>query len=131
MNYKKGDRVRILRADGWPELAGTYGTVQSERLDGYCGRNGHVHAPTYRVQPDAWGRKSAPNCELGTHFRPSYQQIEKLVPEGYALANWDDENSAWKPTPELRAAVNESAKNNQSFQDKIAGLKDFLSKRKP
>jgi hypothetical protein len=78
-----GQRVRILRSENWPELAGSEGRVvgfisEADIGDPRC---------EVRVAPDEWGSERCP-MRLGRNgarrFAPPSSNLEPILPEGSA-----------------------------------------------
>lgn len=76
-----GQRVRILRSDGWPELAGSEGSIVSRCPDG-----GIRGKSQWWVAPKQWGSHVAPypGTAGGGKFGPNESQLEPILPEGAA-----------------------------------------------
>ncbi len=76
-----GQRVRILRSNGWPEIAGSEGVIVSR-----CPDKGIHGDSQWWVAPDQWGSHVAPYLSIcGAHnFGPNEDQLEPMLPEGAA-----------------------------------------------
>lgn len=83
-----GQRVRILFAHTWPELAG-----QEGRIVGKSTTKGFRGESEWQVAPDCWGTWEAPTPVIKTDvngnlhrvrwFAPNSSQLEPILPEGH------------------------------------------------
>lgn len=81
-----GQRVKILWSDGWPELAGSEGTVIGRMMRRAGPNSGTIG---YEVAPDKWGTSRAPYIgkDEATHFAPSSSQLEPILPSGHTAGH--------------------------------------------
>lgn len=88
--FKVGDRVRILRSDGWPELAGQEGWVVPVPT-GKSPKTGKIFTNhkgrLWAVAPVCWGSPVAPRPGLqgGGWFAPDDDQLEPILPTPTAM----------------------------------------------
>ncbi len=74
-----GQRVRILRSNGWPEIGGSEGIIISKSSN-----KGILGDSQWDVAPDQWGSHVAPYPGIGGAeiFGPNESQLEPILPEG-------------------------------------------------
>lgn len=86
-----GQRVRIKWSNGWPDLAGSEGSIIAVAQNG-----GATGTSEWIVAPDAWGDEVAKTpSEMGAWvFAPHSSQLEPLT-DSYDKTDWAE--CAWQP----------------------------------